>query len=674
MHRSGTSALSHLLHLLGCDIPNTLMPASPSNPHGHWESVAIMELNEAILASGGSHWNDWLEFNPPWYESPAYRDFLDKGRAAIQQEFGASSLFIMKDPRCTKLVPFWRSVLNAEDIEPLVLIPTRNPIEVASSLQSRDEMHPSFTHLAWLRHVLDAEHKTRDLKRAFSTYDELLKDAPLLANKLQLSLGITWPRYCATSDHEIGDAIHLESRHHTEPATKILADPHLSRWLRETYRIMLKWADVGEAIADRPLLDEIREEFNAAGPAFAAITNFVSHEMAYSRQLEDRLRGAEANLSIATGELAKLKNGGETGTNPLSSGSANVNGHDNDLHDALGTPQDRAGAADDGAHLKQRTSMQGQLDTARASLGKMVDFTDHQEQQIAADDQTQQEVLAQLNDAQSALAKQAQENAALITEMASLRAQLAVAESTILQRHEEIEQTRAELFSERARAQRHDADHNQIKSKLAEADRWVFRLASDRQAALADIERLKSIIRDREAKLATANVLANNNATWRRQFRILQQRLAEHEAAANESEQSRTEMEAKLSESLDEIKKLTDLLQNKEGQPNSAGRMKERINEIAQLTHLLRLRESEMMAKSTQTEWLRKVTPILMQWRWWWAFMPSSWRVERQYRQLKKRGLFNKDTYLERYPDVAMADIDPLRHYVMHGILEDRVI
>jgi hypothetical protein len=69
MHRSGTSALSRMLSLLGCDLPKTLMPESPDNARGYWESWPVTHLNDAVLASGGSRWDDWLPFNANWYDS-----------------------------------------------------------------------------------------------------------------------------------------------------------------------------------------------------------------------------------------------------------------------------------------------------------------------------------------------------------------------------------------------------------------------------------------------------------------------------------------------------------------------------------------------------------------------------------------------------------------------------
>ena len=88
MHRSGTSGVSRILNLLGCALPKTLSSAGPDNPSGFWESMAIKELNERVLASAGSTWDDWEPFDARWYESPVAAEFRDRARTTLADEFG----------------------------------------------------------------------------------------------------------------------------------------------------------------------------------------------------------------------------------------------------------------------------------------------------------------------------------------------------------------------------------------------------------------------------------------------------------------------------------------------------------------------------------------------------------------------------------------------------------
>ena len=53
MHRSGTSALTRMLNILGCALPDNLLGSNQSNPEGHWESLRAIEINDALLAALG---------------------------------------------------------------------------------------------------------------------------------------------------------------------------------------------------------------------------------------------------------------------------------------------------------------------------------------------------------------------------------------------------------------------------------------------------------------------------------------------------------------------------------------------------------------------------------------------------------------------------------------------
>ena len=51
MHRSGTSALTRTLSLLGAALPGNLLPSKPSNETGFWESTDILEFNDRVLTA-----------------------------------------------------------------------------------------------------------------------------------------------------------------------------------------------------------------------------------------------------------------------------------------------------------------------------------------------------------------------------------------------------------------------------------------------------------------------------------------------------------------------------------------------------------------------------------------------------------------------------------------------
>src|SRR4051812_46248926 len=124
MHRSGTSAVTRVVNLLGVPIgrPERLMIARDDNPAGFWEHGGLMDVNDALLARLGGSWDA-----PP----ERARGDVDLGdlAARARHEFDATydgDRFVYKDPRVTVLLPFWRAVLGERATVAIVVL--RNPL------------------------------------------------------------------------------------------------------------------------------------------------------------------------------------------------------------------------------------------------------------------------------------------------------------------------------------------------------------------------------------------------------------------------------------------------------------------------------------------------------------------------------------------------------------------
>ncbi|PRD41704.1 hypothetical protein C5748_19765 [Phyllobacterium phragmitis] len=297
MHRSGTSALTRVLNLVGCDLPKTIMGSNKTNEAGHWESTPIARLNDRILQSAGSEWDDWLEFNPGWFNSPKVNGFREEAIATLDEEFNASRLFVLKDPRICRLAPFWIETLEHAGIRPLAVIPIRNPIEVAASLEQRNGFVRSYGYLLWLRHVLDAELATRGMPRYFTSYDRLLTGWPDVLKEADSALGISWPRMSGKVTTEVDIFLSEKYRHHREPPERVLENPALSTWLRHGFTIFNTWARTGERPEDFTTLDRLRGEFNGAAPAFAHLIATGQKARFDTKKLKQDLANAEEKLT-----------------------------------------------------------------------------------------------------------------------------------------------------------------------------------------------------------------------------------------------------------------------------------------------------------------------------------------------------------------------------------------
>ena len=310
MHRSGTSVLTRVLNLLGCDLPKTLVSGGPGNELGHWESWPIVMFNDRILDRIGSTWDDWQGIAPRWFDSPAFSGELDAAAALLTEEANGSNLFVVKDPRICRLLPFWQEAIARTEIEPKYLIQFRNPLEVADSLAQRDALERDYSLLLWLRHVLEAEWQTRGQVRTFASFHQLLGNCEAQLARIGRALELEWPRQTALVLQEVRDWIVAGARHHRH-SLRELADNHwLSAWVRDVAAILAGWVERGEDAADHAALDAVRGAFEAASPAFGGLILTGRQARAKVAELEQetaRLGAIEQQVSEINGELAALR-------------------------------------------------------------------------------------------------------------------------------------------------------------------------------------------------------------------------------------------------------------------------------------------------------------------------------------------------------------------------------
>jgi hypothetical protein len=268
MHRSGTSALAGTLNLLGCDIPRQLMPPDENNPSGYFESLAIYRLNDAILASAGTAWDDWQAFNPDWLTSQRAHEFLSRATEVLIEEFGESRFFVVKDPRMCRLLPFWLGAFEVAGIDPRIVLTHRNPTEVAASLEQREAWPLTYGVLLWLRHVLDAEAYSRGLPRFCTSYERVLDNWAATAMQMKETLEISFPRWSDATAEDVNAFLDGKLRHRHDKAASVIKGPFVSIWVRDTLEVLERWAETGEDAGDYELLDRIRAAFDTAAPLF----------------------------------------------------------------------------------------------------------------------------------------------------------------------------------------------------------------------------------------------------------------------------------------------------------------------------------------------------------------------------------------------------------------------
>ncbi len=306
MHRSGTSALAGAIHALGAAGPKTLLVPHNDNPRGFFESEPLMRAHDELLESAGSRWHDWRQLDPQWLRSQEAERHRRKIETLLIEEFGDKPLIVVKDPRICRFFTFTLSILDEMGITPFVIIPLRNPLEVAISLQRRNDFALSKSILLWLRHALEAEFHSRHAPRCFLSYEQFLIDWRYCIDRVATKAGISWPERPDGSDADIDNFLTPELRHERVSHEEFNNHAEVTPLVRETYEILTRITVNGEDKKSLKRLDVIRDRFNEACQIFgsAMATEELASEQAHAAL--NTLAKDHMNLAAERDQLATL--------------------------------------------------------------------------------------------------------------------------------------------------------------------------------------------------------------------------------------------------------------------------------------------------------------------------------------------------------------------------------
>jgi hypothetical protein len=303
MHRSGTSSIAGSFVKLGASAPKSLLTGREDNERGFFESAAILWINEEILASADSDWDDWQAFDHLWLKGPRVPDFEKGAAAALASEFGSSNLVVIKDPRICRIAPFWFKVLEQSNYAVRVVIPLRNPLEVAESLQARDGFPIDKGLLLWLRHTLDAELFSRDKPRTVVYWPDLLSDWRAVTEQVSERIGVSWPNMDSESGAEVDQFLSPSLRHFSAAETQLSLESKMNDLVRLTFEAMIDLANKPNSMMASKTLDAVRVEFERGSQIFGGALNAMQ---AYSKKVEVDMAKMRAERDAAFVERDKL--------------------------------------------------------------------------------------------------------------------------------------------------------------------------------------------------------------------------------------------------------------------------------------------------------------------------------------------------------------------------------
>jgi hypothetical protein len=185
MHRSGTSAVTRVINLLGVPLGREDdIYTAEDNPSGHWESNTLCDLNDMILHVFGAFDIGMPPMPRAWLRSRR-AEYLRGVMRATFDDIYRGERWLWKDPRICLTLPLWRQVLD----DFCVVFVVREAGPVTRSLHRRDGFPIMYCHALWDEYNRRAVAASSGLPVVTVDFDAMLDD-PLHQVKL-LSEGLS---------------------------------------------------------------------------------------------------------------------------------------------------------------------------------------------------------------------------------------------------------------------------------------------------------------------------------------------------------------------------------------------------------------------------------------------------------------------------------------------------
>ena len=266
MHRSGTSAVTRVLNLLGLPLGREDdIYSAADNPGGHWESRSLCAVNDVILRVFGGFDMAMPPMPSAWLESRRADSLRRLMRATFANVY-TDERWLWKDPRVCLTLPLWRQVLT----DFCVVFVVRDAEPVSRSLRRRERFPIFYCHALWDDYNRRAVGAIAGLPVVRVDFDAMLRDpghhTGLLADGLS-SLGIRIDGQldaAAASLHESSTGERKQRRVlGRELADALRSGPAVSRsfeppalprqqpWMRPLLKARCTWLKAREPWTDR---------------------------------------------------------------------------------------------------------------------------------------------------------------------------------------------------------------------------------------------------------------------------------------------------------------------------------------------------------------------------------------------------------------------------------------
>lgn len=295
MHRSGTSAVTRLLNLMGAYVGPEEMTTDPNeeNPKGFWERRDLRAICDGLLAAADRTWWSVSEFEVADVDAEVGATHLEAFSQTLT-ELDEHQPWVAKEPRMCLLLPLLRPMLS----RPVAVVVHRDPLEIAQSLETRNGFPLAAGVALWEHYVRGALAAARDMPLVLVRHADVMSDPVATVARLHDALaaegvtGLSVPSAGVIEEFISADLYRNKAR----PEERV-------KYLNTNQNALAERMDHGDASSLRTL----EPVTDGAVQILRLLEDSVNAKVAAEERVEFELQAGE-DLRRRDAEAAKLEN------------------------------------------------------------------------------------------------------------------------------------------------------------------------------------------------------------------------------------------------------------------------------------------------------------------------------------------------------------------------------
>lgn len=185
MRHSGASTIAQLMTEFGIYMGNNLLPPLAESSKDFYEDQTLAGINKKFL-SHIVHDSEFGTIASNYVNAEQYADMFDSSTALdylLKNNF-FSQPFAFKDPQLCFTFSFWKQLLTANNKKIACIIPIRNPLEIAFSLQKSNNFSHKYCLSLWFLYMVSIISTIKDTPTCFIDHDDIINNLDFVIHKI----------------------------------------------------------------------------------------------------------------------------------------------------------------------------------------------------------------------------------------------------------------------------------------------------------------------------------------------------------------------------------------------------------------------------------------------------------------------------------------------------------